>query len=153
MDSKTRDTIERCAAESHAGAITFGDVVNALRAHGVESYRVDYRLRATYYYLPAGDTYSLTLPNARTTAMGEAFDIAALQAAIRGAQRNEVKYPEFVERSMHAGCVGYVVWITGGHVSYFGRRGETLVEPFPAAPTKKDTRARASAVSERRLDD
>ena len=67
------------------------------------------------------------------SAIGEAFDAAALQEAIRGSQRGEVLYPEFVQRSCAAGCVGYVVWIAGRHVTYFGRRGEQHVERFPAS--------------------
>ena len=35
--------------------------------------------------------------------------------------------------SMLAGCVGYIVWIAGRHVTYFGHRGEQHVEPFPSA--------------------
>ncbi len=58
----------------------------------------------------------------------------AAQAAIRGAQRAEVVYPEFLELSRAAGCVGYMVWIAGRHVSYFGRKGEVHVERFPEAP-------------------
>ena len=32
---------------------------------------------------------------------------------------------------MSAGCIGYMVWIAGRHVSYFGRQGEVYIEPFP----------------------
>ena len=39
-------------------------------------------------------------------------------------------YPEFLRLSRAA---GYVTWIAGRHVSYFGRRGETHVEHFPPA--------------------
>jgi hypothetical protein len=42
-----------------------------------------------------------------------------------------VMYPEFKRLSQRAGCVGYVVWIAGRHVSYHGRRGEVHVERFP----------------------
>ena len=60
------------------------------------------------------------------------FDAQALQAAIRGAQLGEVKYPEFLKLSMAAGRVGYIVWIAGRHVTYFGRRGEVHIERFPS---------------------
>ncbi len=58
--------------------------------------------------------------------------VAALGAAIRGSQSGQVKYPEFLARSRRAGCVGYVVWLAGRHVTYFGRRGEQHVERFPS---------------------
>ena len=64
--------------------------------------------------------------------VADVFDAEAVRASIRGAQRGEVRYPEFVQRTVAAGCVGYIVWITGRHVRYFGRRGEDHVEPFPS---------------------
>ena len=41
--------------------------------------------------------------------------------AILGAQRGEVKYPEFVDRTMRAGCIGYVTWIAGCQVTLGSR--------------------------------
>ena len=52
-------------------------------------------------------------------------------SAIRGAQSDAVRYPEFLKLTMTAGCIGYIVWITGRHVSYFGRQGEVHIEHFP----------------------
>lgn len=131
MDSTVKQTIEEGAAASHAGTRSFGELVAALAAHGVESYRADYRLGSTTYYMPSGESHTVGLP---TPAMpiAERFDREAIIAAIRGSQAGQVKYPEFVERSIKAGCVGYVVWIAGRHVTYFGRRGETHVEQFPS---------------------
>jgi uncharacterized protein YbcV (DUF1398 family) len=133
MEDPVRPVVEACARESFAGTLRFGAVVGALMQAGVESYHADYRARRTTYYVPAGEPLVIPL---KTPAIGlpQAFDAAALRAAIRGAQRGEVKYPEFLERSMSAGCVGYIVWIAGRHVAYFGRRGEVHVEPFPEAP-------------------
>jgi ketosteroid isomerase-like protein len=61
-----------------------------------------------------------------------------VRAAISGAQRGEVAYPEFVRRTVAAGCVGYDAWLAGRHVVYHGRRGEQWVERFPgAAPSPR----------------
>jgi uncharacterized protein YbcV (DUF1398 family) len=132
MESRIQEAIERCAEASKDGEISFAEVVQILAEHGVESYRADYRLGATHYYLPSGETHvvRLSIPPAP---LAESFDSEALQDAIRGSQHGEVKYPEFIARSLAAGCIGYVVWIAGQHVSYFGRRGETHVERFPTA--------------------
>lgn len=130
MDSKIVDTIQRCVEASHRGAISFGEVVGALMQQGVESYRVDFRTRVADYYLPSGETHSVPFRE-QASSIADTFDAQAIAAAVQGAQRGEVKYPEFVERSVRAGCVGYVVWIAGRHVSYFGRRGETHIERFP----------------------
>ena len=131
MDPNVTAPIERCAAGSHAGTLSFGEVVGTLTACGVESYRADYRTRSLTYYLPSGATHTVAL-HSPTRTIGDAFDAGALLAAIRGAQRGEVWYPEFMDRSMAAGCVGYVVWLAGRHVAYSGRRGETHIERFPS---------------------
>ena len=134
MDPKIIETIERCAAASYTATISFRDVIAALVGQGIESYRVDYRTRLAHYYLASGDTHTLAV-KAPVVTIGDAFSPATLQEAIAGSQRGEVTYPEFLERSMAAGCVGYVVWIAGRHVAYFGRRGETHIERFPSVST------------------
>jgi uncharacterized protein YbcV (DUF1398 family) len=131
MNNPAIEVMEQCARDSYAGTISFGAVVGRLMEAGVESYHADYRLPATTYYLPTGETHMIAL-HAPDVEIPPAFDGAALQAVIRGAQRGEVKYPEFVQRSMAAGCVGYIVWIAGRYVTYFGRRGEIHMEPFPS---------------------
>lgn len=133
MDQETQAIIEAGVAASLAGTGNFGEHVAALMARGVESYRVDYRQRASTYFMPSGASHTVAFP-ALDQPIGEAFDQPAIVAAIQGSQQGVVKYPEFLERSMRAGCVGYVVWLAGRHVSYFGRRGETHVEPFPQTP-------------------
>jgi uncharacterized protein YbcV (DUF1398 family) len=52
-------------------------------------------------------------------------------AAIRAAQRDEIRYPEFIKRSRAAGVVAYWAFLTGRQVCYFGRQGECHVEKFP----------------------
>ena len=132
MNDLVRQTIERCAQSSKDGSAHFPQIVAALAGVGVESYFADYRADATTYYLPDGETHAVALapPDVR---IADAFDAAGVQQAIRGAQSGQVMYPEFLRLSRAAGCVGYVVWLAGRHVTYFGRRGETHVEHFPAA--------------------
>jgi uncharacterized protein YbcV (DUF1398 family) len=126
----TRAVIERCAAASHAGTMHFGQVVAALTEAGVEAYQADYRARAITYYLPSGGTHAVAL-DAPGEAVAPAFAAEDVRAAIRAAQKGEVMYPEFVQRTARAGCAGYIVFISGRHVLYFGRHGEQHVEPFP----------------------
>ena len=101
-------------------------------AAGIESYHADYRHGDTTYYLPSGATHAVKLA-VPGLPVAEAFDARAVEAAVRGAQRGDVKYQEFMRLTMNAGCVGYIVWIAGRHVQYLGRRGETHVEHFPGA--------------------
>lgn len=130
MDHATRQTIEQCARYSHAGIVGFPEVVAALAQAGVESYFADYRRADTTYYAAGGSSCTVALPGAGEP-VAAVFDAAELQAAIRGAQAGQVKYPEFLRLSRAAGCVGYIVWIAGRHVSYFGRLGEVHLERFP----------------------
>jgi len=123
--------INAIAHASHRGAKSFGQQVGELMQLGVESYYADYRARGTTYYLPSGAAHSVPLP-APGVEIPPALDTAALQTAIRGAQAGAVHYPEFMQLSMAGGCVGYLVWIAGKHVSYFGRKGEVHVEHFPS---------------------
>lgn len=132
METSVQQVIENCSQGSYAGILSFGENVGALMGAGVESYQADYRARTTTYYMPDGATSVLPL-KAPADAIPEHFDAAALQQAIRGAQRGEVKYPEFLQLSRAAGCVGYMVWIAGRHVAYMGRRGDIHVEHFPAS--------------------
>jgi uncharacterized protein YbcV (DUF1398 family) len=130
MEASTQQTIEQCVRDSDAGITHYGAIVERLIQAGVESYRADYRQGINTYYLPSGETFAVPL-NVPDVDIPQAFDADALKEAIRGAQRDEIKFPEFLHRSMAAGCVGYIVWITGRHVAYFGHRGEGHVEPFP----------------------
>jgi uncharacterized protein YbcV (DUF1398 family) len=63
--------------------------------------------------------------------IAEEFSSAGLVAAIRGAQTDTIRYPEFVKQSTAAGVIAYWAFLTGKKVIYFGRRGETHVENFP----------------------
>jgi uncharacterized protein YbcV (DUF1398 family) len=130
MNESTQSTIREISQASAEGHIHFGQVIGQLAAAGVESYVADYRACRTTYYLPDGKMLDIPLDMPDVTVAND-FDAQALQAAIRGAQRGDVMYPEFKRLSCMAGCIGYTVWIAGRHVTYFGRHGETHVEKFP----------------------
>lgn len=116
---------------SQAGTIHFGQVIAALMSVDVESYLVDYRTRQVTYYFPNDEVFSLSY-EAEHELFGLTFVQTNVKAAIVGAQKGEVMYPEFKKLTQKAGCIGYFVWIKGRHVSYLGRHGETHVEHFPS---------------------
>jgi uncharacterized protein YbcV (DUF1398 family) len=130
VQADARDIIQATFDASNQGCIHFGQVISQLVAAEVESYHVDYRAGRSTYFLSDGQTMDLTFEPAAQT-IADAFDAEALCAAIRGAQQGKVLYPEFRWLSADGGCIGYVVWIAGRHVSYFGRKGETHIERFP----------------------
>lgn len=114
------------------GRMTFPQVVGKLLEIGVESYLVDFAAGRKTYYLADGQTYTDPMILKLDPVAAE-FSQPDLVAAIRGAQADTVRYPEFVKRSTAAGVIGYWAFLTGKRVTYFGRKGESHVEYFPGA--------------------
>ncbi|MFZ0958564.1 MAG: DUF1398 family protein [Candidatus Sulfotelmatobacter sp.] len=116
--------------ESEAGRFTFPQVVGELSGVGVESYFADLARAVDTFYLPTGETHTekMTLPPVKIS--GD-FSQSGIVAAIRAAQADEIRYPEFLRRAMAAGITAYWVFIAGRKVIYFGRKGEFHVEEFP----------------------
>ncbi|MDE2344626.1 MAG: DUF1398 family protein [Betaproteobacteria bacterium] len=130
MDHVIESAIRETLNASNEGRIHFGQVVGNLVSAGVESYAVDYRTGRVTYYMPWDETltFEQELPKNKIAAE---FSAHGIRQAILGAQRGEVMYPQFKQLSQAAGCIGYTVWITGRHVTYYGRKGETHIERFP----------------------
>jgi uncharacterized protein YbcV (DUF1398 family) len=130
MNPNTKKVIEKCARESHVGFLTFPEALGRLIEAGVESYFADYRNQSTTYYLSRNE--ALSVPMAMPTIeIPNSFNKDGVVSAICAAQSDTVRYPEFLKLTMSAGCIGYIVWIAGKYVSYFGRQGELHIEHFP----------------------
>jgi len=114
------------------GHMTFPEVIGRLLAVGVESYQVDFAAGQKTHYLANGETYVETMI-AKRDSITEEFSSERIVAAIRGAQADTVRYPEFVKRATAAGVIGYWAFLTGKKVVYFGRKGEMHIEEFPSA--------------------
>jgi uncharacterized protein YbcV (DUF1398 family) len=116
--------------EAQAGKLIFPEVVRRLLEAGVESYFCDLATGQETFYMSDGKTHveKMTLPLAPVA--GE-FSSSEVVAAIRGAQTDTIRYPEFMRRSAAAGVIAYWAFLTGKKVIYFGRKGEFHVEEFP----------------------
>jgi uncharacterized protein YbcV (DUF1398 family) len=112
--------IHEVVTKTPEGKMTFPQVVVALMHEGVESYFVDF----------AAGTHSEPMI-LEANAIAEEFSDSGLVAAIRGAQADTIRYPEFVKRSTAAGVIAYWAFLTGKKVVYLGRKGEMHVEEFP----------------------
>jgi uncharacterized protein YbcV (DUF1398 family) len=126
----SKQVILELALATQQGKLTFPKVVQGLLEVGVESYLVDFAAKQKIHYLADGSTYTVPMilePGPIATE----FNGAGLAAAIRGAQADTVRYPEFVQRSTAAGVIGYWAFLTGKRVIYFGRKGEQHIEEFP----------------------
>ena len=130
MNPNTKEVIENCAHQSHAGLLTFPEALGRLIEVGIESYFVDYRNKSMTYYLSSNEAFTIPMEMPPVD-IPSSFNKDGVVSAIRGAQSDAVRYPEFLKLTMTAGCIGYIVWIAGKHVGYFGRQGEVHIEHFP----------------------
>jgi uncharacterized protein YbcV (DUF1398 family) len=119
-------------AETQTGKLIFPEVVRRLLEVGVESYFCDLATGAETFYLSGGETHveKMVLP---LSPVAEDFSSPEVIAAIRGAQTDKIRYPEFIKRSAAAGVIAYWAFLTGRKVIYFGRKGKFHVEDFPGA--------------------
>ena len=115
--------------ETQAGKLIFPEVVRRLIGIGVESYFVDLATGNETFYMSDGTTHREAMTLALDP-VAEEFTSSELVAAIRGAQADTIRYPEFMKRSAAAGVVAYWSFLTGRKVIYFGRKGEFHVEEF-----------------------
>jgi uncharacterized protein YbcV (DUF1398 family) len=132
MDNHVRNTMIEASRVSDEGNVSFGEVVKKLMGVGVERYHADLVRAEKTYYMPSGE--SEIVPNAaiRVTP-AKSFSAADVEAAVRAIQTDTIKYKEFCERVVAAGCVGYHVSMAGKRVVYYGRTGDSHIEYFPGA--------------------
>jgi uncharacterized protein YbcV (DUF1398 family) len=126
----SKHVIHELALATQQGKMTFPQVVQGLLETGVESYLVDFAAKQKTHYLKDGTTHTVPMILDPGPIAAE-FNGAELVAAIRGAQADTVRYPEFVKQSTAAGVIGYWAFLTGKRVIYFGRKGEQHIEEFP----------------------
>jgi uncharacterized protein YbcV (DUF1398 family) len=133
MNAVQAELIQGCAQGAMTGALTFPEIIGRLAQIGVERYHADYSRQEITYYMADGDSLVVATLHPPHVITG-GFSASVVEAAVRQSQRNEHTYLEFLRKTMAAGCVGYFVQITGRRVTYFGRNGESHVEPFPPTP-------------------
>jgi uncharacterized protein YbcV (DUF1398 family) len=132
MDATVKAVMQECTVGSDEERLNFPQVVMKLMEAGVEQYHADLRRAEKTYYTPNGE--SLALPAAAVeTPAAQAFSASDVEVAVRAVQAGGLTYKAFCERIAAAGCVGYLVSLVGRRAVYYGRTGETYVEPFPGA--------------------
>jgi uncharacterized protein YbcV (DUF1398 family) len=132
MDIQVKQVMEECTRISDEERVTFGEVVGRLMEAGVERYHADLLRADKIYYMPDGETHR-TPNHALPAAPAMAFSAEGVEKAVRAIQQGRIKYREFCARIAEAGCVGYIVSLAGRRAVYYGRTGDSHVEPFPAA--------------------
>jgi len=107
------------------GHVSFSDTLRNLDSIGVERYYT--------YYSRNGETHVERLQFPDVPRLADRFDVDGNVKAIQAIQRQEIDYPEFLRRIISSGTTSYFVFVDGGCVAYYGRRGECHIEPFPSA--------------------
>ncbi|MEA5450860.1 DUF1398 family protein [Leptolyngbya sp. CCNP1308] len=115
------------------GSMPFPEIVGKLIANGVEYYHVDYATSSFTFYSPSGAAVIAPIEFEALPSIAEDFDVAALKAAILDSQQHGQTFRAFCERAMQAGVQGYIAYLRGQRVTYFGRQGDQHTEWFPGA--------------------
>lgn len=128
-----KEIVTEAAQAALTGSIQFPEVVRRLIETGVEYYHVDYAaLRMTFYNV-TGDTVMTPIFYEGLPSIAADFDSPKLRAAILDSQRNGQPFRDFTRRAMEAGVQGYIAFLRGQRVTYWGRGGDQHTEWFPGA--------------------
>ena len=127
------EIVTEAARATLDGSIPFPEVVRRLMETGVEYYHVDYVALRKCFYNARGDVVTTPISYEGLPPVAADFDAAGLRAAILDSQRHGQHYRDFTRRVMEAGVQGYIAFLRGQRVTYWGRGGDQHTEWFPGA--------------------
>ncbi len=127
------EIVAEAARATLSGSIPFPEVVRRLMETGVEYYHVDYVALQKTYYSASGEIIKIPITYEGLPSVSANFDADALRAAILDSQQNSQHYRDFTRRAMSAGVQGYMAFLRGQRVTYWGRNGDQHTEWFPGA--------------------
>ena len=127
------EVLNEAARATHTGDVPFPEVVRRLLETGVEYYHVDYVAMRTKFYGAGEGVATTPITFEELPPIAADFDAPALRAAILDSQQHGQPYREFSRRARAAGVVGYIAFLRGQRVTYWGRNGDQHTEWFPGA--------------------
>lgn len=127
------EMILKAAKGTLTGAMSFPEVVEQLIDAGVEYYHVDFVGMSKTFYSAEGEMVLTPIPYENLPPVSPEFDPAALRADILDSQQRNQPYREFTRRAILAGVQGYIAFLRGKRVTYWGRAGDQHTEWFPGA--------------------
>jgi len=133
MESKI---VAEAARATLDGSIPFPEVVRRLLETGVEYYHVDYVTLQKTYYSASGDVIKTPIHYEDLPSIADDLNIDTLRAIILDSQQNGQHYRDFTKRAMLAGVQGYIAFLRGMRVTYWGRSGDQHTEWFPGAKSQ-----------------
>lgn len=131
--------VNDAARATLAGTLPFPEIVRRLLETGVEYYHVDYVALRKSFYGAEGDLVTTPIPYEGLPPVAAELDVPALRAAILDSQRHGQTYRDFTRRAMEAGVQGYIAFLRGQRVMYWGRAGDQHTEWFPGAGPKNSS--------------
>lgn len=130
------EIVTEAARATLSGSLPFPEIVRRLIGTGVEYYHVDYVALRKCFYSAAGDRVVTPISYEGLPAVAADFDPTALRAAILDSQRHGQHFRDFTRRAMEAGVQGYIAFLRGKRVTYWGRAGDQHTEWFPGSGPK-----------------
>ncbi|MGZ8227640.1 MAG: DUF1398 domain-containing protein [Methylococcaceae bacterium] len=127
------EIVAEAARATLDGTIPFPEVVRRLIETGVEYYHVDYVALQKTYYSASGEIIKTPINYECLPPVANDFNIEALKEDILDSQQNGQHYRDFSIRAMNAGVQGYIAFLRGKRVTYWGRSGDQHTEWFPGA--------------------
>jgi len=94
---------------------------------------VDYFELRKRFYSAEGEMMATSIAYEGLPPVAPEFDAAALRANILDSQRHGQPYREFTRRAMAGGVQGYIAFLRGKRVTYWGRSGDQHTEWFPGS--------------------
>ena len=129
------EDVAQAARATLDGSMAFAEIVGRLIETGVEYYHVDYVALQKTFYSATGEMIKTPITYENLPDVAADFDVDALKAAILDSQQNRQHYKDFTKRVMNAGVQGYIAFLRGKRVTYWGRGGDNHTEWFPGAKT------------------
>ena len=127
------EVVAEAARATLDGSMAFAEIVGRLIETGVEYYHVDYVALQKTFYSATGEMIKTPITYENLPNIAAEFDVDALKAAILDSQQNGQHYKDFTKRVMTAGVQGYMAFLRGKRVTYWGRGGDSHTEWFPGA--------------------
>ena len=127
------EVVAQAARATLDGSMAFAEIVGRLMETGVEYYHVDYVALQKTFYSATGEMIKTPITYENLPSVAADFNADALKAAILDSQQNGQHYRDFTKRVMSAGVQGYMAFLRGKRVTYWGRGGDSHTEWFPGA--------------------
>lgn len=127
----TPEILDQCTTGAFDGSVPFPETLRRISEDGVEWYSANLIFGMKTYFGSNLSHYQTPWPGYSRPSIADEFSAEGVSRAIRASQAKEISYREFLQRIASAGVVYYTVHLKGRKAIYFGRHGDSFIEPFP----------------------